>query len=253
MLLTDGSPNDTNDLQVYESAILDVANNESIDLGKKLDLALAEVSDDVLDVLITRSNDFTAVTRRARGVSDVVVTAQLKRWHALHTLEVFYRDAFNNQLNDRYQQKSQEYRDLARQERLYTLRFGIGLVSNPVPIATPPVLTTMQTALGGATYFVQLSWISSLGHEGAPGNILTLDTVSGFGPVVSAQGVPAGIAGFNVFVGLSPDSLTLQNASAVPVGSSFTLGNGGLISGRSPGTGQSPDYYVTGGSGLTRG
>jgi hypothetical protein len=253
MLLTDGSPNDTLDLQEYESAILDVAHNESIDLSTKLDLALAEVSENVLDVLIGRSNDLTAVTRRARGVSDVVVTPQMKRWHATHTLEVFYRDAFNNQLNDRYQQKSLEYRELARQERLYTLRFGIGLVSNPVPIAGAPVLTTAQASLGAATYFIQVSWISSLGQEGAPGPILTVDTLDGSGPVVSVQNIPAGITAFNVFEGLSPDRLTLQNTSPVPVGSSFALGAGGLISGRPPGLGQSPDYYVTGGSGLTRG
>ncbi len=50
--------------------------------------------------------------RRAIGVSDVVVTRQMKRWHALHTLEIVYRDAFNNQLNDRYQAKFVEYQEL---------------------------------------------------------------------------------------------------------------------------------------------
>ena len=38
-----------------------------------------------------------------------MVTRQLKRWHAVHTLEIVYRDAFNNQLNDRYQPKFLEY------------------------------------------------------------------------------------------------------------------------------------------------
>ena len=44
-------------------------------------------------------SDPQSTMRRARGVSDVVVTPQLKRWHAIHTLGVVYRDAFNNQLN----------------------------------------------------------------------------------------------------------------------------------------------------------
>jgi hypothetical protein len=39
MLLTDGNPNTAEDLRAYESAILGVANTESIDLGVKLELA----------------------------------------------------------------------------------------------------------------------------------------------------------------------------------------------------------------------
>src|SRR5256885_14997876 len=110
MLLMDGSPNDTEALRVYESSILEVAHSESIDLDIKLGLALEEISEDVLDVLLAHSPETFPFARRTRGVSDVVVTPQLKRWHAVHTLEVFYRDTFNNQLNDRYQAKAQEYR-----------------------------------------------------------------------------------------------------------------------------------------------
>ena len=52
MLLTDGSPNTTEDLRVYESAILEVAHTEMIDLGVKLDLATEEIAEDVLDFLL---------------------------------------------------------------------------------------------------------------------------------------------------------------------------------------------------------
>ncbi len=71
MLLTDGGPNGTVDLQVYESAILDVANTEGIDLDVKLGLATEEISEMVLDILLdhTRSTDPLANARRiARGV-----------------------------------------------------------------------------------------------------------------------------------------------------------------------------------------
>src|SRR5579864_4819882 len=122
MLLTDGSPNDNEALRVYESAILDMANTERIDLGAKLGLALEEISEDVLDVLLdhTRASDPQSTIRRTMGVSDVVVSAQLKRWHALHTLEIVYRDAFNNQLNDRYKPKWDEYGELAREAEQQT-------------------------------------------------------------------------------------------------------------------------------------
>ena len=84
MLLTDVCPNDTEALRVYESAVLDVANMEAIDLNLKLRLALDEIVDDVLDILLSHSTDFTALSRRTKGVSDVVLTPQMKRWHALH-------------------------------------------------------------------------------------------------------------------------------------------------------------------------
>src|ERR1700732_1929439 len=160
MLLTDVCPNDTEALRVYESAVLDVANTEAIDLKVKLRLALDEIVDDVLDILLSHSTDFTALSRRTRGVSDVVVTPQMKRWHALHTLEVFYRDAFNNQLNDRYQAKSQEYHELSRVARLHTVRFGIGLVNNPMPQADSPLVTFTIGTPPAAVFYIQVAWVS---------------------------------------------------------------------------------------------
>jgi hypothetical protein len=51
-LLTDGNPNDTEGLRVYETAILDVAHVETIDLDAKLGLATEEVSQEVLNILL---------------------------------------------------------------------------------------------------------------------------------------------------------------------------------------------------------
>ena len=154
MLLTDGSPNGTEDLRVYESAILGLANLETIDLGVKLELATEEIAEDVLDFLLdhagTNLQVFSpfqigtpAARRRMIGVSDVVVTRQLKRWHAVHTLEIVYRDAFNNQLNDRYQPKFLEYRELTRNAREHTFHFGVGLALTPIPQAQVPVFSAV--------------------------------------------------------------------------------------------------------------
>ena len=88
MLLTDGSPNNTEDLRVYESAILGLANLETIDLGVKLDLATEEISEEVLDFLLDHASTnlqvfspfqtgTPAARRRTIGVSDVVVSRQL--------------------------------------------------------------------------------------------------------------------------------------------------------------------------------
>jgi len=264
MLLTDGSPNSTEDLRVYESAILGLANSETIDLGVKLDLATAEIAEDVLDFLLdhagTNLQVFTpfqggtpAARRRALGVSDVVVTRQLKRWHAVHTLEIVYRDAFNNQLNDRYQPKFQEYRELTRHAREHTFHFGVGLALTPIPQAPPPVFSAVAGLIPETTYYARVSWVGASGQEGAPSEMTAYNAPAGSLAVVQMINPPAVATAFNVYLGLTPDTLALQNSVPVPVGQAFTLAGTGLITGAAPGDGQAPDTYVSGGWMLRRG
>lgn len=259
MLLTDGNPNTTEDLQVYESAILGVANTEQIDLNAKLGLATEEISQDVLDILLNHTraldpqfNVLQANTRRQIGVSDVVVTRQMKRWHAAHTLEVVYRDAFNNQLNDRYLAKFNEYRALAQNAMTLTVRYGIGLVLTPLPIPQAPTVTFVSGQQPAADYFIEVTWVSAQGEEGTPSVPVTVEAAAGSIPVVSVSGAPTGATGFNVYMGSSA-TVTLQNSTPVAIGESFTLPSTGLVQGRMPGDGQNPDVYVTGGPMVRRG
>jgi hypothetical protein len=250
-LLTDGSPNDTESLRLYETGILDVAVVEVIDLAAKLGLATEEIAEDVLDILLdhTRTVDPQSNIRRTIGVSDVVVTPQLKRWHALHTLEIVYRDAFNNQLNDRYKPKWVEYQELSRNAREHTTRFGIGLVLNPIPKAPTPQIGFAPGLIPATLYYVRVSWVSATGQEGAPSDITTFETPEG--SLLTVRTVNA--MAFNVYIGLTADTLALQNAAPIPAGSTFTLPGFGLVAGRAPGNGQAPDTYVIGGRMLRRG
>lgn len=250
MLLTDGCPNTTEDLRVYESAILDVANTEFIDLKTKLELATGEISEEVIDTLLDRPlipgqpvGDPQGVARRTIGVSDVVVTRQLKRWHALHALAVVYRDAFNNQLNDRYQVKSAEYHELERVAREHTLRFGIGLVYRPIPQAATPSASFTSGGAGG-TYYVQVAWVGAGGVEGSPSELTAFDATAGTSAVLGMGAAPAGATGYNVYAALTPGPVALQNSTPLGTGQSFTL-SGALVTGRAPTGGQIPDVYVT--------
>jgi hypothetical protein len=255
MLLTDGRPNSIEDLRVYESSVLDLASTEKIELDSKLDLALTEISEDILDVLLdhTRSSDPQSTIRRKMGVSDVVVTSQLKRWHALHTLEVVYRDAFNNQLNDRYQAQFEMYHELAKNAREHTLRFGIGLTLLPVPIAQKPTFGYVAGLIPATTYYVQVTWVGLAGREGMPSRETTYDAPAGSLPAISAVNPPAVATGFNVYMSLTAGCERLQNTAPIAVGSSFTLASTGLVTGTPVGNGQIPDMYIIGGRTLRRG
>ena len=255
MLLTDGRPNDTEALRAYESSILELANTEQIELDKKLDLALGEISEDILDVLLdhTRSYDPQSTIRRSIGVSDVVVTPQLRRWHTVHTLEAVYRDAFHNQLNDRYKGQFEQYHELSKNAREHTLRFGIGLVSLPIPKAQQPSFSFVPGLIPATTYYVRVSWVGPGGKEGTPSDETTYDAPAGSLPKVTAVNPPAVASGFNVYLGPAPGCGKLQNSTPVAVGASFTLPITGLANGPSAGNGQTPDTYVIGGRTLRRG
>jgi hypothetical protein len=264
MLLTDGSPNTTDDLRVYESAILGLANSETIDLGVKLDLATEEIAEDVLDFLLAHAGTnlqvfspfqtgTPAAQRRKIGVSDVVVSRQLKRWQALHTLEIVYRDAFNNQLNDRYQAKFLEYQTLSRDSRERYFRYGVGLALTPIPRASAPVFSAVPGVIPETTYYAQASWVGASGQEGEPSEMTAYNAPAGSLPVVQMTNAPAAATGFNIYLGLTPDGLALQNPMAIAVGQSFTLPGTGLAAGAAPGDGQAADIYISGGWMLRRG
>lgn len=255
-LLTDGNPNTTTDLTVYESAILNVAATELIDLNVKLTLATEEISEEVLDILMdhTRSYDPQSTLRRQNGVSDVVVSSPMTRWHAVHTLALVYRDAFNNQLNDRYLPKMKEYQRLSANAREHTIKLGIGLASTPIAAAVVPALSTaISEGTADTVYYVAATWVSAAGQEGAPSPVTTFETGAGTTLVVEAVNPPGVVTGFNVYAGLSSTALTLQNASPIGVGGSFTLPGSGLATGAALGNGQTADLYITGGPTLRRG
>ncbi|MEO8100793.1 MAG: hypothetical protein ABI811_24060 [Acidobacteriota bacterium] len=246
MLLTDGNPNTTEALRVYESAILNVAHTELIDLEVKLGLATEEITQEVLDFLLNRSvGDPRIGTRRGFGVADVVVTRQMKRWHALHTLELVYRDGFNNQSNDRYKAKFYEYRLLAGQARRQTFQFGVGLVSNPVPVAEQPDISFAAGPFEATTYFVRVAWTTSTGAEGFASPVTTYDAPPASVPVVEAVNPPANATGFHVYLGLTEETVSRQTESPIGIGQAFILPGTGLIGGVAAGDGQVADVYLT--------
>jgi hypothetical protein len=256
MLLTDDNPNTIQDLLVYESGILDVSNEETINLDAKLGLATEEISELVLNILLDHTTIASGgdLARRARGVSDVVVTRQLKRWHALYALSLFYRDAYNDQLNDRYLGKWNEYLKLTRSARDIALQYGIGLVTTPIPAAPTPVLGVAPGLLPATIYYVQVTWVSSTGQEGNPSKSTAYEApVASLLTVTNGLNPPDVATAFNVYLGLTDSPLTLQHSAPIALGEMFTGAAEGLVTGAPAGTGQSPDMYITGSPLLRRG
>ena len=244
-LFTDGPINKMIDLQNYENAILDVVSTENIDFDGKIALAQSELATELTLFLLRRfpQRDFQTTIRRTIGVTDVAVTDELRRWHAHKALAMVYRDAYNNQLNDRYRGKWTQYEQLAKQSLQDYLQIGIGLVANPIPRAALPVLSTAVGAASAATFYVAVTLLNAQGQENSPSDVAQIVTLDGQQLVVTSPNPPAIGTSWNAYVGASPNLLGLQNASPIAVGANWTM-TAGLMQGVRPGDGQQPAWFL---------
>jgi hypothetical protein len=235
-LFTDGTISTIEDLTAHDSAVLDVAGTESIDLTNKLGLAQDEIG---VDLMAHWPDAGCAPSQSQLG--SVVVTTPLRLWHAFHTLALVYGDAQYRQLNDRYRAKRDEYRELSRwaAEKLFLI--GVGLVSDPVPRADPPEVTLITGWLPEGTYYVTTTWVSQRGEEGAAASPVAVESPSGSTLVVRAPNPPANAAGWRVFAGVTPDALILQSSSLIGLDQPWSPSGALAANGVRPGNGQAPE------------
>jgi len=249
-LFNDGPISDTADLQRCENSILNLASAESIDLGAKIMLAQQDVANEVLLFLLRRPHrqsnwlwDDSSSFLRLRNVTNVVVTDPLRQWHVHRTLSLVYRDAYNNQLNDRYQAKWTEYEELAKASAETYFQIGVGLVADPLPKAAAPLLSSVAGAAAGGIFYVAVTWVNGAGKEGAPSEFVQLGTSNGQQLVVTVSVAPQNVTSWNVYVGTSPATLSLQNQGPLGTSSSWTM-TSGLIAGNQLPTGQLPTWFA---------
>jgi hypothetical protein len=252
-LFTDGSITTIEELVEYESSILDTAKTEGVDLTAKLKLAQEELGAELAGRLRRRqdSQDVLWATIAPRGLECVVVTEALHKWHTFRTLSLAYRDAYNQQLNDRYQGKWKEYDRQAEWARHTLFDTGVGMTSSPVPRPDQPDLSGAAGIGAPATYFVRVTWVSQ-GLEGAPSDIKALTTLGG-ALTVTAVNPPANVSGWNVYASNSPTGLTRQNDAPMRPGQSWTTPETGLKKGQPAGCGQRPEMYLSLAGVLNRG
>lgn len=235
-LFTDGSISTIEELLSHESAILDAARTEGIDLTAKLRLAAEELAIEL--------ERFLARQRERRSLAGVVVTDALRKWHTFRALSLAYRDAYNHQLNDRYLGKAKEYDSLAGWAQRALFETGVAIASLPVGRAEPPELSTCPGPFPATTHFVAVAWVGEQGGEGAPSEANALAAQDGTALVVTAGSAPPGVNGWNVYAGYSALDLTLQNDTPLALGQSWTEPPWGIRSGRPAGSGQAGDLVL---------
>lgn len=241
-LFVDGPVSSIEDLAAQDSQLLEVASTEGIDLGRKLAAAQDDLAVE-LTVLLNRlrSVDQAFGTAANPGPEYVVVTPALKLWHTYLSLEMVYRDAYSNQLNDRYAGKRDQFHQMAQWANEKFIQIGVGLTANPVPRAATPQVTEIPGALADGTYYVSTAWVNGGGEEGASATPAAI-TIANSALQVQTETAPPRAVGWNVFIGEAPESLVLQNSSPIAAGQTWQQGTPPATAGRAPGTGQQPTY-----------
>jgi hypothetical protein len=244
-LFNDGPLGTSVELQEYENGILDVASTEKINLTAKATLAQREIATELLLFLDRNSLwDPRLLIRQIIGISDIVITEPLKRWHAYKTLAMAYQDAYNNQLNDRYQGKWTQYNQLSSAAGQTLFEVGVGIVHQPMPRASEPSLTTVPMGVTGSSYYVSVSWLSASSQEGLASVPVQVTSADGSAVAVGVSNPPQGAVLWNVYAGNGPDNIALQSTSPLTISATWILPTTGLRAGRAPGDGQTPEWWI---------
>jgi hypothetical protein len=236
-LFTDGAGNDLEDLVAYDSNVLEMARQEGIDLGVKLDLAWEELGIELRRFLILAG-------RGDLELRNICVTKPLEKCHAFRSLALAYWDAAHRQRSDRFGERAREWERQAAWAWTALLDTGIGIVERPVDKAGRPVVELAPMEMPAATYWVRIAWVDEGGQEGAASEAVIVNVGENQGLVVMPGAAPAGISGWHVYLGFEAEALRRQNSAPIPIGQSWRQSSAGLLEGPRPSEGQAPDYYL---------
>jgi hypothetical protein len=241
-LFTDGIST-IQDLMVQDSSVLATAQTANIDLTQKMTVAQQEIGIE-LTILLQRSNtyDWQFWLQPNLQLNNIVVTPPLQLWHVFQTLMLVYQDAYFDQLNDRYKGKRDQFLQLAKWAMDKLIQTGVGIVSDPIPQAAPPQLTSIPGGQPAMTYCTSVSWLDTENEEGQASNPSTLDVAAGNVLVAQPVNQPADATAWNVYVGLSPTAMALQNTSPLALDQVWVQAGPVSTLGQAPGSGQAPDY-----------
>jgi len=232
-LFTDGVVSGMEDLTAQDSQLASVASVEGIDVTQKLALAQDDLSLE-LGTLLARLS-------LQPDIGCVVITPALKLWHTYRTLTLVYSDAYNNQLNDRYAGKRDQFHRMAKQAYNKLIEIGIGMTTSPVPRAATPSVAATVGGLPDGTYYVTMAWVNAAGEEGAAATPAVITTAAST-LLIEPGAAPQTAAGWNVYAGADPNQMMIQNAAAIAPSEAWLQPPLLATGGRGPGTGQSPSY-----------
>jgi hypothetical protein len=230
-------------LRARESEVLEVAGSEGIDLDEKRRLGFAEIGGRLGRFLDEEDPD--AAGTREEHVDRVVVTEPLKRWHESLVLALVYRDAHHRQMGERYQGKLRLYEEQQADSERELFDDGVGVVRQPLPAPEAPTARAIPGGESRSPVVIAITWVGEGGRESERSSaVLFPGGANAVCQVEASEAPPAGASGWNVYAGEAESELFLQNAVPLAMNVSWELPASVVSTGKRPGEGQRPDYYV---------
>lgn len=248
-LFTDEAVVTLDDLLPFEASLAQVAATHGINVETKIDLSMTAISNKLLMWLYSvGASDPQWLTRRFMGLSTIVVTPTLFSWICFDSLSRFFAEAYNVQLNTRFQGKWTEYQKEAANAADLFFMSGVGGVYNALPKPLLPLVSVQDGAASAQAIFIQTTWVDAQGCESAPSPV-NGQVLSGAASITVAMaegetGAPSAAAAWNVYASATQEGLSLQNAAPLPIGSAWQIPTTGLIAGIASRNGQLPQYHV---------
>lgn len=248
-LFTDSGVITLDDLLSFEASLVQIASSHNINVDTKITLSVDAIGDKLmLWLLNVGASDPQYLNRRLLGLSTVVVTSTLQRWLCFDSLSRFFAEAYNVQLNTRFQAKWTEYQNEADQASEMFFMSGVGIVYKALPRPVLPLVSVQDGNSPAQAIFVQTAWVDEAGNESAlspiNGLILNQNSTIVVSMAEGATSAPVAAAGWNVYVNSSEDDLTRQNPTPLPIGATWQLPSTGISDGPAAIGGQSPQFYV---------
>lgn len=241
-LFSDGPPSTVDDLTSQDSFLLGVASTEGIDVTTKLSLAYTELTVELNAIFAREASIYAPVLGEAPlDTNHLSVTPTLAAWHSFRALELVYRDAYFNQLNDRYKNKWLEFQNLGRWAMGRFIDTGAGLIIDPIPMPATPVVSFQTASQSGGTVYLSVTFLNSTSQESSPSVTTDSEIPDGNVLMISAPAWPSNVVAWNAYVGSTPTGLIRQNGAPLVLGQSLQFLLPGAQSGAAPGTGQVAD------------
>jgi hypothetical protein len=257
-LFTDTAVVTMSDLLSFEGSLAQVVSSHNINVDTKIGLAMGTISDRLMLWLLNAGAlDPQWLNRRRLGLSTVVVTPALQRWICIESLSRIFAEAYNSQLNTRYQEKWDEYQQEAAKAANLVSIAGVGIVPNPLPRPAMPLISVQSGNLPAQGIFVQTCWVDSYGNESAlsleNAVVLTADSGIAVAMAEGALGAPVSAVGWNVYAGGQSNAVTKQNLQVLAIGSTWQSPVSGLQIGSTATGGQTAILHVSLAKRISRG
>ena len=250
-LFTDSGVITLDDLLQFESSLMDVCSTHGIDVQTKIKIASDGIGDRLMLWLLRSGKQQDGAPVGVGSVlrlESVVVTPAIYRWLCFDALSRVFAEAYNVQLNTRFQGKWHEYQKEAEEAGQLVYTSGLGLVYRPMANPPLPLVSIGVGTLTSAALFIQTTWTAADGSESAPSPVNGV-VLNGFASVAvsAAQDeslAPRSAIGWNIYISERQQYFAKQNVTPVPPNAEWQIPASGLVSGVQPPAGQEPDLLI---------